>query len=178
VTTSISAPHENALENRSFANCTRAATGASDENSARAASSRSIGEGRLRLAAPARLASAASASRALATMQTGEPAEEMVEHLPGIAEPLIDEHEERAEVATGLAVAPDALLRAGELERNARKQRRGERGSLYRKPGRLEAEAVRDDHAEPRDLRDGEIDEHDPPLEHAHAERHVRERDE
>jgi len=46
-----------------------------------------------------------TAAGALATMQTGEPAEEMVEHLPGIAEPLIDEHEERAEVATGLAVA-------------------------------------------------------------------------
>jgi len=42
---------------------------------------------------------------ALATIQTGEPAEEMVEHLPGIAEPLIHEREERAEVATGLAVA-------------------------------------------------------------------------
>jgi len=42
---------------------------------------------------------------ALATMQTGEPAEERVEHLPGIAENLIHEHEERAEMATGLAVA-------------------------------------------------------------------------
>jgi len=42
---------------------------------------------------------------ALASMQTGEPAEELVEHLPGVAEPLIQAHEERAEVATGLAVA-------------------------------------------------------------------------
>jgi hypothetical protein len=42
---------------------------------------------------------------ALATMRTGEPAEEMVEHLPGIAATLIHEHEERAEVATGVAVA-------------------------------------------------------------------------
>jgi len=46
-----------------------------------------------------------TAAGALATMQTGEPAEKMVETLPGISEPLIDEHEERAEVATGLAVA-------------------------------------------------------------------------
>ena len=37
---------------------------------------------------------------------TGEPAEEVVEHLPGISEPAIGEHEEAAEVAaivTGLA---------------------------------------------------------------------------
>jgi len=42
---------------------------------------------------------------ALAALQTGEPAEEVVEHLPEVAETLIHEHEERAEVATGLAVA-------------------------------------------------------------------------
>jgi len=42
---------------------------------------------------------------ALAALQTGEPAEEMVEHLPGTAESLIEPHEERAEVAAGLAVA-------------------------------------------------------------------------
>ena len=42
---------------------------------------------------------------ALAALQTGEPAEEIVEHLPGAAESPIDTHEHRSQVATGLAVA-------------------------------------------------------------------------
>jgi peptidoglycan/LPS O-acetylase OafA/YrhL len=42
---------------------------------------------------------------ALASLQTGDPAEEMVEHLPGVAESLIETHEDPAEVAAGLAVA-------------------------------------------------------------------------
>ena len=41
---------------------------------------------------------------ALAALRTGEPAEEAVERLPGISEPAIETHEERAETATVLSV--------------------------------------------------------------------------
>ena len=51
----------------------------------------------------ATLALTLTGAGALAAMQTGEPAEDAIEHLPGVAESLIDAHEERAEIATYLA---------------------------------------------------------------------------
>jgi hypothetical protein len=45
-----------------------------------------------------------SAAGAGAAQLTGDDAEEVVEHLPGVSESLIHTHEERAEVATILAV--------------------------------------------------------------------------
>jgi hypothetical protein len=50
----------------------------------------------------------------LPALWTGEPAEEVVEHLPGIDEALIHEHEEAAEFATVLAVVT-AVVAAGAL---------------------------------------------------------------
>ena len=41
---------------------------------------------------------------ALAPFWTGEPAEEVIEHEPGVSESLIHEHEELAEIATVLSV--------------------------------------------------------------------------
>jgi len=41
---------------------------------------------------------------AVGALRTGEPAEEQVEDLPDVAEPWIEEHEERAETATVFAV--------------------------------------------------------------------------
>jgi formate hydrogenlyase subunit 3/multisubunit Na+/H+ antiporter MnhD subunit len=41
---------------------------------------------------------------AVGALRTGEPAEEQVEDLPGVSEPWIGEHEERAETATIFAV--------------------------------------------------------------------------
>lgn len=41
-----------------------------------------------------------SAIGGLAAYWTGEPAEEMVEHMAGISEPILEEHEETAELAT------------------------------------------------------------------------------
>lgn len=46
----------------------------------------------------------AAAGGAVVAEESGEGAEETVEHLPGVSEALIHEHEERAEVATPLAV--------------------------------------------------------------------------
>jgi len=68
---------------------------------------------------PAHLASAAlvlmlSGVGAGAALLTGEPAEEQVEHLPGVSEALIHEHEERAELAALLSVAA-GLAAAGAL---------------------------------------------------------------
>ncbi|MCC6557563.1 MAG: hypothetical protein IT372_31815 [Polyangiaceae bacterium] len=53
-----------------------------------------------------------SGAGALLSLWSGEPAEEMVEHLPGISEAAIEAHEERAEVAAALAVIA-ALAGAG-----------------------------------------------------------------
>lgn len=50
----------------------------------------------------------------LAAYWTGEPAEEVVEHLPGIEEKVIHEHEEAAEFATILALVT-AVAAAGAL---------------------------------------------------------------
>jgi uncharacterized membrane protein len=44
------------------------------------------------------------AGAAVAAKATGEEAEEVAEHLPGVSEATIHEHEERAELATVLAV--------------------------------------------------------------------------
>lgn len=49
-----------------------------------------------------------------ASMRTGEGAEEAVEELPGVSERLIEDHEEKAELATGLSVAT-AVLALGAL---------------------------------------------------------------
>jgi len=51
---------------------------------------------------------------ALAPFWTGEPAEETIEHLPGVDKALIEEHEEAAEFATVLAVVT-AVAAAGAL---------------------------------------------------------------
>lgn len=53
-----------------------------------------------------------AAGGAGASMNTGDGAEESVEHLPGVSEQLIHEHEEKAELATGLSVAT-ALMAVG-----------------------------------------------------------------
>jgi hypothetical protein len=47
---------------------------------------------------------------------TGEPAEERVEHLPGISEPIIEEHEEAAELAIWLMAAAGAASLAALLQ--------------------------------------------------------------
>jgi uncharacterized membrane protein len=46
---------------------------------------------------------------AIPTYLTGEPAEELVEHLPGVAESLIKNHEEAAEVSLVLVLIAGAL---------------------------------------------------------------------
>lgn len=56
----------------------------------------------------------------LASYWTGEPAEEVVEHLPGVDKALIEEHEEAAEFATILAVITAAAA-AGALYLQARR---------------------------------------------------------
>lgn len=57
---------------------------------------------------------------ALPALWTGEPAEEVVEHLPGADKALIHEHEEAAEFATVLAVI-SAASAAGALFLQSRK---------------------------------------------------------
>ena len=49
--------------------------------------------------------------------------------------------------------------------------------SCVPQPSAPEPERVRGDDAEARDLRDGQVDEHDPARQHLHAERHVRQHD-
>ena len=49
---------------------------------------------------------------AIAPFLTGEPAEEVIEDLPGVQKALIHEHEEAAETATVLAVATGVLAGA------------------------------------------------------------------
>lgn len=46
---------------------------------------------------------------ALPVYLTGEPAEEMVEHLPGVSEQIIELHEESAVLSLSLAIATGAL---------------------------------------------------------------------
>jgi len=84
------------------------------------------------------------------------------------------EHEHHADHRL-LHVGPDAL---GESEQQAAHERGAERGDLHGGPLVLEAEAVREQHAATRDLRDGEVDEDDAAREHLHAERNVRRGDE
>ena len=53
---------------------------------------------------------------------TGEPAEELVEHLPGVAESLIEAHEEAAEISLVLTLVLGAgALAALVFQRNPRK---------------------------------------------------------
>ena len=71
------------------------------------------------------------------------------------------------------------FLLCGEAPFGVRQQRgAGERGAggnrLHRPAMRLEAEHLGGDHAEHRDLGNGQIDEHDAALQHFLAERHVR----
>ncbi len=49
----------------------------------------------------------------IAVFLSGEPAEEVVEHLPGVAEAAIGEHEEAAEVAFGLMLATGVAAGVG-----------------------------------------------------------------
>ncbi len=55
------------------------------------------------------LATALVGMSALASYWTGEPAEKVAEHLPGVTEGLIDTHEELAEKATVLSVITAAM---------------------------------------------------------------------
>ena len=55
---------------------------------------------------------------------TGEGAEEIVEHLPGVSEGVIEKHEEMASVAFGLVIAAAILSIAGLLLYNNTKLRR------------------------------------------------------
>ena len=73
-----------------------------------------------------------------------------------------------------LYVRPDPL---GPCEEQRAGQRRGECRDLHGDALRFEAQLVGEQHAAARDLRDREIDEHDPAREHLHAERHVGRRD-
>lgn len=65
----------------------------------------------------------ALAALTLPTYFTGEPAEELVEHLPGVAESFIESHEEAAEVAliftliTGVAASATLWLGRARLVR-------------------------------------------------------------
>src|SRR6185295_2684363 len=56
-------------------------------------------------------------------------------------------------------------------------ERSDERRDLHRPALRLQAEAVGEDHAQARDLSDGEVDEHDAAAQHLYAERSMRGRD-
>ena len=49
---------------------------------------------------------------------TGEPAEERVEHLPGVSEPIIEEHEEASELAIWVMAAAGLASLAALLLRN------------------------------------------------------------
>jgi hypothetical protein len=51
----------------------------------------------------------AIAAIAIPTFLTGEPAEEIVEHLPGVAEPIIEQHEDAAVVSLVLTIVTGAL---------------------------------------------------------------------
>lgn len=51
----------------------------------------------------------AIAAVAIPTFLTGEPAEEIVEHLPGVAEPIIEQHEDAAVVSLVLTIITGAL---------------------------------------------------------------------
>src|SRR4029079_18593366 len=62
----------------------------------------------------------------------------------------------------------------GPRQQQSAGKRGGKRRDLCGDAVRLEPEAVRRDHAEPRNLRDREIDEDDPTAEHLAAKRHVR----
>lgn len=54
----------------------------------------------------------ASALFAIATFLTGEPAEEYVEHMPGVSEDWIHPHEEAAEFAMWISIATGLLASA------------------------------------------------------------------
>lgn len=56
-----------------------------------------------------------SALSAVPVFLTGEPAEEVVEHLPGVVESLIEKHEEAGEVALVLSVMTGVLALIGLL---------------------------------------------------------------
>ena len=58
---------------------------------------------------------------ALPVYLTGEGAEEIVEHLPGVSEPVIEEHEELAGVAFGLALATGVFALTGLVVYNREK---------------------------------------------------------
>ncbi len=80
------------------------------------------------------------------------------------------EHEGHADHRL-LHFGPDLL---GPREQERARERRDEGRDLHGKPLRGEAQAVGEQHAAARDLRDREIDEYDSAREHLHAERHVR----
>jgi hypothetical protein len=61
-----------------------------------------------------------SALVAIPVFLTGEPAEEAVEHLPGVLESLIHDHEEAAELAIWFVEATGALALLGLLFRKMR----------------------------------------------------------
>ena len=67
-------------------------------------------------------------------------------------------------------------LRLGPGQQQRAGQRRGARRELRAPPFDRQLETVGRDHAEPRHLRDGEVDEHDAAGQHLLSQRHVRNR--
>ena len=66
----------------------------------------------------------------------------------------------------------------GPSQQPGTEERRSDRGGLHGEAVLGDAERVGGDHAEPRDLRDREVDEDDAAIEHLHAERDVGREDE
>jgi formate hydrogenlyase subunit 3/multisubunit Na+/H+ antiporter MnhD subunit len=78
-----------------------------------------------------------SALSAVPVYLTGEPAEEVVEHLPGVLESLIEKHEEAGEVAMVLSVITGVLALIGLLL-----DRTGSEGAALNRRVRLSRYAV------------------------------------
>lgn len=70
-----------------------------------------------------------AAGGAGAALATGEDAEEVVEDLPGVSEQLIEEHEEKADLATGLSVAT-AVIGLGVLAWGLKRPDGAPRGAI------------------------------------------------
>src|SRR3954468_1041900 len=70
-----------------------------------------------------------------------------------------------------LHVGPQAL---GPVEKERAGERRSQGSGLHRDALRLEAKPIGEDHAEARDLRHRQVDEHDAAIQYLHAERRMR----
>jgi len=56
---------------------------------------------------------AVCAASAIPVFLTGEPTEKVIEHLPGVSEPVIETHEEVATIAFGVLLSLGAIALAG-----------------------------------------------------------------